>query len=125
LPKFDLTTQWGRILTIGVGAVLGGLVGLTSISSGSLFALVLVTFFQLDSRKLVGTDISQASILLTFTSLGHLGLGTVDWSLVFPIWMGSVPGVLVGAKLCQCIPQKALRLVIYLFLVLVSWQLIS
>jgi hypothetical protein len=32
---------------------------MTSISSGSLFVLVLVAFFQLDSRKLVGTDLAQ------------------------------------------------------------------
>jgi uncharacterized membrane protein YfcA len=98
-------------------------VGLTSVSSGSLFALVLISFFQLDSRKLVGTDITQAAILLTFTSFGHLSLGTVDWSLVLPIWAGTVPGVLLGAKLCKSFPQSALRFVIYTILVMVSWKL--
>jgi hypothetical protein len=108
---------------MGVAAVLGCMVGLTSVSSGSLFALVLISFFQLDSRKLVGTDITQAAILLIFTSLGHLSLGTVDWSLVLPIWAGTVPGVLIGAKLCKSAPQSALRFVIYTILVMVSWKL--
>lgn len=58
LPKFDLDTSKGRISTIAIGAVLGCMVGMTSVSSGSMFALVLVAFFQLDARKLVGTDIS-------------------------------------------------------------------
>jgi uncharacterized membrane protein YfcA len=124
LPKFDLKTNMGRILTLSVGAVLGCLVGLTSVSSGSMFALVLIAFFRLDSRNLVGTDISQAAILLIFTSFGHLSLGTVDWSLVLPIWLGTVPGVLVGAKLCKIIPQGGLRLVIYAILVMVSWKLV-
>ena len=124
LPKFDLTTQSGRCLTLGIGTVLGCVVGLTSVSSGSMFALVLITFFQLDAQKLVGTDISQAAILLTFTSFGHLSLGTVDWNLVLPIWLGTIPGVLVGAKLCQNISQGALRLVIYAILVMVSWKLV-
>lgn len=123
LPKFDLKTTSGRVLTMSVAAVLGCMVGLTSVSSGSLFALVLISFFQLDSRKLVGTDITQAAILLIFTSLGHLSLGTVDWSLVLPIWAGTVPGVLVGAKLCKSVPQSALRFVIYTILVMVSWKL--
>ncbi len=123
LPKFDLKTTSGRVLTMGVAAVLGCMVGLTSVSSGSLFALVLISFFQLDSRKLVGTDITQAAILLIFTSLGHLSLGTVDWSLVLPIWAGTVPGVLIGAKLCKSAPQSALRFVIYTILVMVSWKL--
>jgi len=88
-----------------------------------MFALVLIAFFQLEARKLVGTDLAQAAIFLTFTSLGHLTLGTVDWSLVLLIWFGSVPGVLVGAKLCQLAPQRPLRFVIYGLLVMVSWKL--
>ncbi|QLE54485.1 sulfite exporter TauE/SafE family protein [Nostoc sp. TCL26-01] len=124
LPKFDLTTHWGRFLTVAIGAILGYLVGLTSIASGSVFALVLIGFFRLDARKLVGTDISQAAILLMFTSLGHLSLGTVDWSLVLPIWLGSVPGVLLGAKICQITPQRPLKFVIYTILMMVSWKLV-
>lgn len=124
LPQFDLTTWRGRFATMAIGAVLGCLVGLTSISSGSLFALVLMAFFQLDARKLVGTDISQAAILLSFTSLGHIGLGTVDWAVVGAIWLGSVPGVLVGARLCQYLPQRPLRAVVYSLLMLVSVKLV-
>ncbi len=124
LPKLDLTTISGRTVTMAVGGILGCIVGLTSVASGAVFALVLIAFFQLDSRKLVGTDISQAAILLSFTSLGHLSLGTVNWSLVIPIWLGSVPGVLVGSKLCHIVPQNALKLVIYGILVMASWKLV-
>jgi uncharacterized protein len=125
LPKFNLESNWGRFGAIAIGAILGCMVGMTSVSSGSLFALVLIGLFQLDSRQLVGTDIFQAAILLTFTSLGHLGLGTVDWNLVIPIWMGSIPGVLIGAKLCQIAPQKLLRFATYVILELVSWKLVA
>lgn len=123
LPKLDLETMQGRISAIVMGAVLGCIVGLTSVSSGSMFALVLIAFFQLDAKKLVGTDLAQAAILLSFTSIGHLTLGTVNWSLVLPIWIGSVPGVVIGAKLCKLMPQKPLRFVIYALLVMVSWKL--
>lgn len=124
IPKFDLTTQLGCLQTISIGALLGCVVGLTSVASGSMFALVLIAFFRLDAKKLVGTDISQAAILLVFTALGHLTLGTVDWSLVFPIWLGSVPGVLVGAKICEVAPQKPLRFMIYFILMIVSLKLV-
>lgn len=124
LPKFDLDTPLGRMATLGISAVLGCIVGLTSIASGSMFAMVLIALFRLDSRKLVGTDIAQAAILLLFTSLGHLSLGTVSWGLVFPIWLGSVPGVLLGAKLCKLAPKDLLQLIIYSLLVMVSWKLV-
>lgn len=123
LPVLDLDTLAGRAGTITIGALLGGIVGMTSVSSGSLFALVLIAFFRLDAQRLVGTDLAQAAILLGFTSLGHLSLGTVDWHLVLPIWLGSVPGVLVGAKLCQLAPQRLLRFTVYVLLVVVSWKL--
>jgi hypothetical protein len=123
LPPLDLNTFTGRGWAIAIGAVLGCIVGMTSVSSGSMFALVLIACFRLDAQQLVGTDLAQAAILLGFTSLGHLSLGTVDWSLVLPIWLGSVPGVLIGAKLCQIAPQRLLRFVVYLLLVAVSWKL--
>ena len=124
LPALDLETPQGRMGAISIGMVLGCVVGMTSVSSGSMFALVLLAFFRLDARKLVGTDLVQAAILLTFTSLGHLSLGTVDWSLVILIWIGSVPGVLIGAKLCQLAPQRPLRFGLYLMLVTISWKLV-
>jgi uncharacterized membrane protein YfcA len=124
LPKIDLTTNLGRLQSLIFGAVLGCIVGMTSIASGGMFALVLIAFFRLDARNLVGTDISQAAILLIFTSLGHFTLGTVDWSLVIPIWLGTVPGVLVGSKLCKLTPQPVLRFVIYSLLIMVSWKLV-
>lgn len=123
-PTFDLHTWGGRMQAIAVGAVLGSMVGMTSVSSGSLFAMVLITFFKLDSRKLVGTDLAQAAILLSFTSLGHILLGTVNWGLVVPIWMGTIPGVILGAKLCQLIPQRVLKFTIYTLLLGVSFKLV-
>lgn len=123
--KFDLNTSSGRVLTISVGAALGLMVGLTSVASGSMFALVLIAFFRLDSDQLVGTDLAQAAILLMFTAVGHLILGSVNWSLVVPIWLGSVPGVLVGARLCQVAPQRPLRFLVYTVLVMVSWKLVN
>lgn len=124
LPKLNLETRVGKTIAVAIGAILGCVVGLTSVSSGSMFALVLIALFQLDAQKLIGTDLVQAAILLSFTSLGHLSLGTVDWSLVIAIWIGSIPGVLVGAKLCQQIPQRPLRFVLYMLLIMVSWKLV-
>ncbi|MFN5978785.1 MAG: sulfite exporter TauE/SafE family protein, partial [Pseudanabaena sp.] len=42
---FDLETTNGKTKSILTGFILGCMVGLTSVSSGSLFALVLMTFF--------------------------------------------------------------------------------
>ncbi len=122
-PPVDLNTTKGRLLVVGLCYVLGAILGLTSIGSGSLFALVLIAVFQLDARKLVGTDIIHAAILLVVTAIGHLGLGTVNWNLVIPIWIGTVPGVLVGAHLVKVVNRTLLRTVLYTILIIVGWQL--
>lgn len=124
LPYFDLDTVKGKIQAVILGAVLGCMVGMTSVSSGSLFVMALIGFFRLNPQKLVGTDLAQAAILLSFTSFGHIFLGTVDWNIVLPIWLGTVPGVIIGAKLCQLIPQQVLKSVIYMILGMVSWKLV-
>lgn len=125
LPKFDLETNVGRVFALTIGAILGWMMGMTSVGTGSLFALVLIAFFRLDSQKLVGTDIAQAAILLLFTAFGHLTLGTVNWGLVLPIWLGTVPGVLFGAFLCKKAPQSLLRLLIYVILMMIGWKLVN
>ncbi|MFM6090809.1 MAG: sulfite exporter TauE/SafE family protein [Dolichospermum sp.] len=125
LPTLNINTNKGRLITVIIGAILGFCVGMTSVSSGSMFALVLTAFFRLDARKLVGTDITQAAILLIFTSLGHLTLGTVNFNLVIPIWIGSVPGVIIGAKICEMMPQGPLRFTIYGILMMISWKLVQ
>ncbi|AGY58560.1 permease [Gloeobacter kilaueensis JS1] len=124
-PKFDLSTTTGRILSMVVGFILGAIVGLTSVGSGSLFAVALLLFFRLDPWKLVGTDIVQAAILLIFTSIGHASLGNINWQLVLPIWLGTVPGVLIGAKLCPLVPKTALQVTLYSLLLMVGWQMLT
>ncbi|MBV8882679.1 MAG: sulfite exporter TauE/SafE family protein [Chroococcidiopsidaceae cyanobacterium CP_BM_RX_35] len=122
-PPVDLDTARGRLIVVGICYLLGAILGLTSVGSGSLFALVLIGAFRLEARKLVGTDIIHAAILLLVTAVGHLGLGTVNWNLVVPIWIGTVPGVLVGAHLCKIVNRTALRAGLYVILFTVGWQL--
>ncbi len=124
LPKLDLESKSGCVLTVALAAVLGCMVGLTGIGSGSLFSVALVALLKLDPQKLVGTVLVQAAILLVFTALGQFSLGTVDWNLVLSIWVGMVPGVLLGAQLCQIAPRRILQLGIYLILVTVGWNLV-
>lgn len=124
-PRIDLSTKAGKKQTIAISAVLGCILGLTSVGSGSLFALVLIVLFQMNPHRLVGTDIVHAAILLIVTALGHFSLGTVDWNVVFPIWLGTIPGVLLGAQLCKYVPKLALQFSLYTILVNVGWQLIA
>lgn len=101
-----------RLATIVIGFVLGFVVGLTSVGSGSLFAIALLTMYRLKPAEVVGTDIVHAFFLVTAAGALHAGLGHVDYGLAFQLLLGSVPGVLLGSTLSAKVPAKPLRAVV-------------
>jgi hypothetical protein len=101
-----------RAATVLIGAALGFIVGLTSIGSGSLFAIALMHLYRLTAAQLVGTDIAHAFLLVTAAGLMHAGFGNVDFLLAFNLLIGSVPGVLLGGALAPKVPAGPLRAVV-------------
>jgi len=96
-------------VTIVLGAIVGFLVGLTSVGSGSLIVPFLILLYPLTAARVVGTDIFHAAILTTVAGAAHLLNGNVDFALVGNLLLGSIPGVLLGGHLTIKIPQRILR----------------
>jgi uncharacterized protein len=93
---------------LGVGG--GFVVGLTSVGSGTFFALVMLLVFPLTAAKIVGTDIFHAAALLWVAGLSHLLHGNVDLVAMGWLLVGSVPGVLLGSRLTVRLPEVPLRI---------------
>ena len=112
-------------LTILVGAVVGFLVGLTSVGSGTLI-IVSMTFLypRLTPKELVGTDIFQAFLLLLAGVVGYLGSGAINWTIVGLLLLGSLPGVYLGSKLSKIIPNRYMNPVLAVVLGLSGLKLI-
>jgi uncharacterized membrane protein YfcA len=105
--------QWREALqgrpTVVAGAVIGALVGFTSVGSGALLVPFLVCVFPKNSARIVGTDVFHAAILLTATAAGHAQGGSVDWPLAGALLAGSIPGVALGSWMAPQMPARALR----------------
>lgn len=97
-------------LTILIGAILGFIVGLTSVGSGSLFAIAMIYLYRLKPSELVGTDITHAFLLVTVASILNMNLGNVDYLLLIHLLIGSIPGVILGSKFSTKIPVKPLQI---------------
>jgi len=113
-----------RALTITIGAVLGFIVGLTSIGSGSLFAIMMLFLYKLTPAELVGTDIAHAFLLVTAAGILHAGIGNVDYLLTFNLLLGSIPGVLIGSTLSSKLPAKPLRAILAIVILFSGLKLI-
>lgn len=113
-----------RVLLIVIGVVLGFIVGLTSVGSGSLFAVAMIYLFRLNGPQLVGTDIAHAFLLVTLSAGLHSSLGNIDYGLVANLLLGSVPGVIIGSSLSAKVPSKPLRTLLAALLLISGVKLI-
>ena len=122
-------TTWEKryrpFLTVFVGAFVGFLVGLTSVGSGTLIIVSMAFLFpRLTSRELVGTDVFQAFMLLAAGAITYLVAGTINWTLVGLLLIGSIPGVFMGSKLSKYIPDRYMRPVLATVLAISGLKLI-
>jgi uncharacterized membrane protein YfcA len=98
-----------RVVSFTLGALGGFIVGLTSVGSGTFFALVMLLVFPLTAAKIVGTDIFHAAALLWVAGLAHLLHGNVDVGAMGWLLLGSIPGILLGSQMTVKLPERSLR----------------
>jgi uncharacterized membrane protein YfcA len=96
--------------TVLIGIVGGLVVGITSVGSGSLMIILLLTLYPgLRLSSLVGTDLAQAIPLVGSAALGHLLFGQFQPGLTLSILVGSIPGVYLAARLSARAPDHVIR----------------
>ncbi len=103
-------TRYRPLMVALVGAFVGFLVGLTSVGSGTLIIVALAFLFpRLSSKELVGADIVHAVMLHIAGAIVYFNAGTINWTLVLLLLIGSLPGVFLGSKLSKYIPDRFMR----------------
>jgi uncharacterized membrane protein YfcA len=118
-------TPRDRIVAVSIGLVGGFIVGLTSVGSGTLFALAMLLAFPLAAKLVVGTDIAHAAALLLIAGIGHVVAGNVDAPAIGWLLLGSIPGVLLGSQISVGLPERVLRFSLATVLALSGWKLLD
>ncbi|MBN3763190.1 sulfite exporter TauE/SafE family protein [Burkholderia sp. Ac-20365] len=112
-------------LTMLTGAILGVLVSLTSVGAGAIGVTVLLLLYpMLPTTRIVGSDIAHAVPLTLLAGAGHWLLGSIDWSMLVSLLVGSLPGIVIGSYLSSKAPEKLLRNVLAATLTLVGVRLV-
>ncbi len=119
-----LTPAQVDALTVVVGAALGVLVSISSVGAGAIGVTALLLLYpHLPTARIIGSDIAHAVPLTLAAGIGHWWLGSIDWALLVPLLLGSVPGIVLGSYTVAHVPEKALRLLLAATLVLVATKL--
>jgi uncharacterized membrane protein YfcA len=113
------------IAVAAIGAVVGVLVSLTSIGSGSItLPLLILAAPAIALRRLIGSEIAFAAFLVPLAAVGQGSLGNVSWNMAGALLLGSLPGVWIGAKLCSRVGDAWLRPTIVAVLAFAGWRLL-
>jgi uncharacterized membrane protein YfcA len=118
-------TRRQKVIAILIGASCGFVVGLTSVGSGTFFGLAMLLLYPLAARRIVGTDMLHAALLLWVAGAGHLLHGNVDLHAMGWLLVGSIPGVLLGSHYSIRVPERALRMAFAVVLVLSGIKLLD
>jgi uncharacterized membrane protein YfcA len=113
-----------RTYTVVFGAMGGYLVGLTSIGSGSVMAVILLLLYPIAPAVIVGTDIAHATVLSLVVGLAHMTQGNVEFALAGSLLLGGIPGVLIGSRIAPWLPGKPLKMILAVMLVFVGARLL-
>lgn len=100
-----------NILCILLGALIGGLIGATSVGGGVLIIPLLIIVFGLSAARTVGTSTFIAMILTLITALVYGGSGTVEVATAIIMALGSLIGIPYGTKLASQLPDQLLRII--------------
>lgn len=113
------------VWTVLIGVMLGVLVSITSVGAGALGTTALLILYpRLPIAKIAGSDIAHAVPLTLIAGIGHWIMGSVDFSLMGALLVGSIPGVIIGSLLASKTSDNVLRPVLAITLLVVSVKLL-
>lgn len=111
--------------TVFLGIILGGLVTLTSVGAGALGVTALIMLYPKEKiTTIVGSDIAHAVPLTLVAGVGHASLGTIDYSLLGTLLVGSIPGIYLGSHMSSRVAEHWVRIVLAMILIYVGFKLV-
>ncbi len=112
-------------LTVGVGALMGALVSISSVGAGAIGVTALMLLYpRLPLLRVVATDVAHAVPLTLVAGLGHWMIGNVEWPLLVSLLVGSIPGILLASLFAPKVPELWLRLLLAAVLATVGTKLL-
>jgi len=106
VPEIRWPEPWAMI---GIGALGGLLVGMTSIGGGTVIMALLLIFFSIPLNLMIGVDVVHGALLAMISATSYVFAGQTDFTLVGLLLIGSLPGAWLGARAINRIDLRIVR----------------
>lgn len=113
-----------RIRAVVTGSVGGFASGLTGIGGGTVMVPLLTGLMGVTQRRAHATSL----VIVIFAAIAavtqYLARDEVDWPLAAVLTVGAVVGAQLGARAMHRVPDRSLRIVFAVFLLVVGLRLL-
>lgn len=112
-------------ITILSGCLLGIVVTISSVGAGAIGSAILFLLYPYKRPiAIVGTDLAHAVPLTAIAGFGHLHFGSIDFCLLFGLLAGGLPAIYLGSIIGKKLPDRILRPLISILLLLMGVKLL-
>ncbi|MDN5874956.1 MAG: sulfite exporter TauE/SafE family protein [Sinobacteraceae bacterium] len=110
-----------RGFTVAGGALIGGLVGVSSVGAGVIgMALLMLLYPKHKTVTLIGSDLVHAVLVSGIAGAGHAAVHDVNYSMLVALVLGSIPGIWLGTRVALRFRDRALKRSVAAILLLVG-----
>lgn len=107
-----------KMLAIFAGAIVGILFGITSIGGGVFIIPLFMLSFDSSCKQAVGTSIFISAIISALGGIIYLIHGNVEILTAILLCAGSLPGVRLGSRLAERVPEQILITIVIIVITL-------
>ena len=108
-----------------ISLLIGFEVGFSSVGSGILVELLLLSTTNMGVPHVVGTSLVFGFLVSLLGGGVHLSLGNVDTEVLAKLTLGGMTGAFLALKVLKFLPQKELRYALLVFLLVIGGYLVK
>lgn len=108
-----------------IGLLAGIVSGLFSTGGGMILVPAFIYLLDLDATKSRGTSVFCILPMVITSSFFYYKGNFIDWKIAILCAIGGALGGYIGAKLLKKLPEKVMKIAFTLFLIYVSYKMLS
>ena len=108
-----------------IGILAGIISGLFSTGGGMILVPAFIHMLELEDTKARGTSVFCILPMVLTSSIFYYKGNYIDWKIALLCAIGGAVGGYIGAKLLKKLPEKTLKIAFTIFLIYVSFKMIT